>query len=246
MKREIFEAIVAARAATRPVVLLTRLPGGEQRLLEVGAAGAADEPPNGVSRTLFDAVLLAARRDEAATVELEEAEGGATFVQPFNPPLRLLLVGAVHIAQPLARMAALSGFAVVVIDPRAAFSTAERFPGVERISEWPDRALGALSPDRRTAIVTLTHDPKLDDPALDVALRSEAFYVGCLGSGKTHAARVGRLERRGFDAAAIARIRGPVGLRIGARSPAEIAVSILAQIIETLRGGPAPAAPAAR
>src|SRR5262249_57917630 len=131
----------------------------------------------------------------------------------------------VHIAQPLARMAALAGFAVVVVDPRSAFATDGRFPGVERSSEWPDKALAALAPDGRTAIVTLTHDPKLDDPALDVALRSNAFYVGCLGSRKTHASRLERLKRRGFTEADLDRLHGPVGLRINPRSPPEIAVS---------------------
>src|SRR5262249_1431008 len=215
------------RRAKRLVVLMTKRRAGEQRLL--ARRGTA---PGGVSAPLFDAARITAACDEASTVE----EDGATiFLQPFNPPLRLILVGAVHIAQPLARMAALAGFAVVVVDPRSAFATAERFPGVERSTEWPDRALEALAPDGRTAVVTLTHDPKLDDPALDVALRSSAFYVGCLGSRKTHASRRERLERRGFSGADLDRLHGPVGLRINARSPAEIAVSILAEIIQQLR-----------
>ena len=217
----------AARRAKRPVVLMTRLPEGEQRLLD--PRGAALE---GVTPALFDAARLAAARDESSTVE----EDGATiFLQPFNPPLRLILIGAVHIAQPLARMAALAGFAAVVVDPRSAFATDERFPGVERSTEWPDKALAALVPDSRTAVVTLTHDPKLDDPALDVALRSSAFYIGCLGSGKTHASRLERLRGRGFTEADLDRLHGPVGLRINARSPAEIAVSILGEIIQQLR-----------
>jgi len=223
----LLDELRAARRAKRPMVLITRLPDGAQRLLELRGT-----PPEGVSPALLDAARLAAARDETSIVE----EDGATiFLQPFNPPLRLILVGAVHIAQPLARMAALAGFATVVVDPRSAFATDDRFPGVERSTKWPDEALTALAPDGRTAVVTLTHDPKLDDPALDVALRSRAFYIGCLGSGKTHAARRERLARRGFTAADLARLHGPVGLRINARSPAEIAISILAEIIQELR-----------
>ncbi len=223
----LLDELRAARRAKRPVVLVTRLPDGAQRLLDPREAA-----PEGVSPALFDAAQLAAARDETSTVE----EDGATlFLQPFNPPLRLILIGAVHIAQPLARMAALAGFATVVVDPRRAFATDDRFPGVERSTAWPDEALTVLAPDGRTAVVTLTHDPKLDDPALDVALRSSAFYIGCLGSGKTHAARLERLARRGFTAADLARLHGPVGLRINARSPAEIAISILAEIIQQLR-----------
>jgi xanthine dehydrogenase accessory factor len=132
-------------------------------------------------------------------------------------------------------MAALSGFDVTVIDPRTAFATSERFPNLHLITAWPDEALADLPLDARTAVVTLTHDPKLDDPALIAALKSGAFYVGALGSKKTHGARVGRLKDAGFDDAAIARIHGPVGLDIGAVSPAEIAISVMAQIIERLR-----------
>src|SRR5262249_46817885 len=134
-------------------------------------------------------------------------------------------------------MAGRAGFDTVVAAPRAAFATEARFPGVERSTLWPDEALAKAAPDRRTAVVTLTHDPKLDDPALAAALRSNAFYVGCLGSQKTHAARLRRLREMGFSGGDLTRRAGPVGLRIGARTPAEIAVSILAQIVETLRGG---------
>lgn len=170
--------------------------------------------------------------DRSALVESPE---GRFFIEVFNPPLRLVVVGAVHIAQPLARMAAMAGYAVAVIDPRSAFASSERFPGVELSTEWPDEAMARLKPDRRTAIVTLTHDPKVDDPALVAALRSSAFYVGALGSKKTHAARLKRLADAGFKDTDFARIHGPVGLDIGAVSPAEIAVSILAQITATLR-----------
>jgi len=145
-------------------------------------------------------------------------------------------VGAVHIAQPLARMAALAGYLVTVVDPRTAFASDERFPGIAISTDWPDEALTQLKPDRRTAVITLTHDPKLDDPALAVALKSNAFYVGSLGSKRTHAARLKRLAELGFGEADVARIHGPVGLDIGAISPAEIAVSILAQMTLALHG----------
>jgi xanthine dehydrogenase accessory factor len=178
------------------------------------------------------AALSAALRDQSVVVEVA---GQAWFLNVFNSPPKLYIVGAVHIAQPLSQMAALAAFDVTVIDPRTAFATNERFPNLHLITAWPDEALADLPLDARTAVVTLTHDPKLDDPALVAALKSDAFYIGALGSKKTHAARVGRLTAAGFDAAAIARIRGPVGLDIGAVSPAEIAVSIMAQVIETLR-----------
>src|SRR5262249_35934930 len=151
-------------------------------------------------------------------------------------PLRLVIVGAVHVAQPLAGMAGLAGFAVTIVDPRRAFATGARFPEQALVVGWPDAAIAELAPDARTAVVTLTHDPKLDDPALVAALASPAFYVGCLGSAKTHAARRTRLGAQGIAAAALDRLHGPVGVRIGARTPAEIAVSILAEIVAALRG----------
>jgi xanthine dehydrogenase accessory factor len=229
VRGEVLDRILRARREKRAVVLATTLPTGEQTLHDPD--GPVDD--RGPSE-IFAAVRDAADRDQCVTVE---REGGSVFLQPFNPPLRLVLVGAVHIAQPLSQMATLAGFEVIVVDPRAAFATPERFaaPGVTLHPGWPDRALAELALDRRTAVVTLTHDPKLDDPALEVALRSPAFYVGCLGSGKTHAARLARFADRGFSEAERSRIFGPVGLRIGARSPAEIAVSILAQIVEVLR-----------
>lgn len=230
MKSALLDQILADRRVKRAVVLVTTLPSGEQQLLYPHEA-----PPEGASPALVEAARAAAARDQSVTVEID---GASVFLSPFNPPLRLVVVGAVHVAQPLAQMAALTGFEVVVVDPRAAFSTEARFPGVTRITTWPDKALAALGLDRRTAVVTLTHDPKLDDPALETALRSDAFYVGCLGSGKTHASRLARLEKRGFSAAELARLHGPVGLRIGARTPAEIAVSILGQVVEQLRAIP--------
>ncbi len=178
------------------------------------------------------AVEAALRRD---TSEMVETDSGPVFLQVFNPPLRLAIVGAVHIAQSLAPMAALAGYAVTVIDPRRAFASDARFPDVTLVNEWPDEALQAMAPDRRTAVVTLTHDPKIDDPGLDAALGSEAFYVAALGSRRTHAGRVARLKELGHDDAAIGRIHGPAGLDIGAVSPAEIAISVLAQMTAVLR-----------
>jgi len=226
MKPESLKQVLADRAAKRPVILATDLSSGEDRLIY------RDQPTG--EAALDQAAARAFRDDTAGTVEIG---GRKVFLNVFNPPLRLMVVGAVHIAQPLSRMAAMSGYDVTVIDPRSAFSTEDRFPGVTLRGEWPDEALSDLKPDARTAVVTLTHDPKLDDPALDVALKSEAFYIGALGSRKTHAARCERLRRLGHDENSLARIRGPVGLRIGAKSQAEIAVSILGQITETLRGG---------
>ena len=163
-------------------------------------------------------------------------EGETWFLHAFNPPLRLVVVGAVHIAQALVPMAAGLGYGVTVADPRRAFASDARFPGVAVSQAWPDEALDELRPDGRTAVVTLTHDPKLDDPALDRALRSPAFYVGALGSRRTHAARLDRLRALGHDEAALARIRGPVGLDIGAVTAPEIALSVLAQIVAVRRG----------
>lgn len=226
MKRETLKALVAARAKGQTAVLATRLDTGEERIVVPTAANDA----------LTQAARRAVARDQSANVELD---GATWFLNVFNSPPKLYIVGAVHIAQPLSRIGALAGFDVTVIDPRTAFATNERFPNLHLIAAWPDEALADLPLDMRTAVVTLTHDPKLDDPALIAALRSDAVYIGALGSKKTHAARIARLKAAGFDDNAITRIRGPVGLDIGAVSPAEIAVSIMAQIIETLRTPPA-------
>jgi len=166
-----------------------------------------------------------------------DAAGARVFVQVFSPPMRCFVVGAVHIAQPLTQMLALTGYRATVIDPRQSFATEARFPGVELTTDWPDEALERLKPDHRSAVVTLTHDPKLDDPALAVALRSDCFYIGALGSKRTHARRLERLAELGFGGADFARIRGPIGLPIGAVSQAEIAVSILAEMTQILRNG---------
>lgn len=219
-------ALRAAREAKRPVVLATRLSDGAQALVFPDAAEAA-------SPAVIDAARAALAADESATAEIA---GEAWFLHVHSPPLRLAVVGAVHIAQALVPLAAALGFGVTVIDPRRAFATAERFPGVAVSQDWPDEAMAAFAPDARSAVVTLTHDPKLDDPALDAALRSQAFYVGALGSRKTHAARLSRLRALGHGEAALARIRGPVGLDIGAETAPEIALSILAEIVAVRRG----------
>jgi xanthine dehydrogenase accessory factor len=212
------------------VVLATALDDAEDRLIRPDEADPGTEDEGAVA--LREAAREALRTDSALTRELG---GRRWLLNPYNPPQRMILVGAVHIAQTLAPMAAQAGFDVTVIDPRRAFATAERFPGVALDTRWPDEALAERAPDRRTAVVTLTHDPKLDDPALAAALRTGAFYVGALGSSRTHAARCERLREMGFDDAAIGRIHGPVGFAIGARGPAEIAVSILAQAVAVLR-----------
>lgn len=173
----------------------------------------------------------------AAAAEVADRSGfvGDWFLGVHNPPLRMVVVGAAHIAQSLVPMAGLAGYDVTVIDPREAFASAARFPGVRLLHDWPDAALAALRPDARTAVVTLTHDAKLDDPAILASLAAPVFYVGCLGSARTHAQRLARLRAAGLPEAALARIHAPVGADIGARSPAEIAVSILAQVTERLR-----------
>lgn len=229
MKIELLNRLLKDQQAKTPVALATNLASGQQALV-YGADAAGD--------LAADAAVCAAARDairadQSGTTTLPDGE---VFIHVFNPALRFIIVGAVHIAQPLARMAALADYDVTVVDPRGSFATDDRFPGVSLNDGWPDEAMAALAPDRRTAVVTLTHDPKLDDPALAVAIRSEAFYIGALGSRKTHAARVERLKADGFSDAEIGRIHGPVGLSLGGRSPAEIAVSILAQITTVLHG----------
>lgn len=230
MKGAILDRLLADRAAKIPVGLVTELAGGRQAIVHDDGTPSGDLA---LDAGQLAEVRKALSRDESGTLE---AGGGKLFAQVHNPPPRLLLVGAVHISQALAPMAAMAGYGVSVIDPRRAFATDERFPGIDMRGDWPDEAMAALKPDRRTAVVTLTHDPKLDDPALQSALRSPAFYIGALGSRKTHAARLERLAAAGFTPADVARIHGPVGLSIGALSPAEIAISVLAQITAVRRG----------
>ncbi len=223
MKAETLDRLRAARAERRPVARVAALDGSVDAVVEDGE-GPVPEPVLAVA-------LTAMKQNRSHDFE---HEGGRWFVQVFNPPLRLIVVGAVHISQPLIGMASGLGYDVTLVDPRGAFATAQRFPDVAICDEWPDDALEALDVDGRTAVVTLTHDPKLDDPALHVALRSEAFYIGALGSRRTHAKRVERLVEAGFDEAAIGRINAPIGLNLGGRAPAEIALAVAAQMTEAL------------
>lgn len=229
MKQAVFQALQAARAAKQPAVLATDLTSGQQLL--IGGDGERLAGELSLNEDLAEVAQQALAEDRSA---MDPDRG--LFIQVFNPPLRLVVVGAVHIAQALVPMAQTLGYAVTVVDPRRAWASAERFPGIHLTHDWPDEALAALKPDGRTAIVALTHDPKLDDPALTLALGSPAFYVGALGSRKTHEKRRQRLAEAGVGEAAFARIDGPIGLAIGAKSPAEIALSILAKITQVRRG----------
>lgn len=228
MKRALLEKLVEARAASRSVALVSDLKTSLQSLVfdDVYQGSLGLEP-----------AVLAQIRDRLAADRsgLVDTGEGRLFVDCHPAPLRLILVGAVHIAQALAPMAQALGYGVTIIDPRGAFATPERFPGMALIRDWPDEGVTALAPDRRSALVTLTHDPKLDDPALSAGLASTAFYIGALGSRKTHAARLERLAASGIGEDQLGRIHGPVGLAIGAKSPAEIAVAILAQMTAALR-----------
>lgn len=227
MRAETLAALNEARAAKRRVCLVRYLEGGGEALIVDGVVGLGKVPVE-----VAEAAVDALRSDRSLTVDTSQ---GRAFLQVFNPPLRLLVIGAVHISQALAPMAGLAGYQVTVIDPRRAFSTDSRFPDVAMSQDWPDDAMTALAPDRRTAVAALTHDPKLDDPGLDAALRSEAFYIAALGSRRNHAGRLERLKELGHDPATLARIHGPAGLDIGAVSPAEIAISILAEMTRALR-----------
>ena len=213
MPVEVLEALVDAEVAKTPVAYVAALDGPAR------SVAAADDYP------------VRFRADRSGV-----EEDGKTFVVVRNPPLRMIIVGAVHIAQFLVPMARACGYAPVLIDPRGAFGSAARFPGEDVRDDWPDEALAALAPDTRTAVVTLTHDPKLDDPAIMATLRGPAFYLGCLGSNRTHGKRLDRLKAAGFSEDEVARIHAPVGLNIGGKSPAEIAVSIMAQVTAVLRG----------
>lgn len=216
MPEPLLADLVAARAARQARAYVVNLSDWSRALL---APGAAPED------------VQARFRADRSGVE------GETFTAIHNPALRLIVVGAVHIAQALLPMARLAGYDPTLIDPRDAFGSAARFPGETILHDWPDEAMAALRPDARTAVVTLTHDSKLDDPAIQAALASDCFYLGCLGSTRTHAKRLDRLRAAGVSEAQIARIHAPVGLDIGAKTPAEIAVSVLGQITQTLRRG---------
>jgi xanthine dehydrogenase accessory factor len=223
MKLSLLTALNVERAARRAVIVVTDVVSGEQRLVK--AADIANDP--------LKTVLAGHLRSGKSGIE-ETAEG-RVFVTVYVPAAQLVAIGAVHISQALAPIAKLLGYDVTIVDPRTAFATSERFPDVEVIAEWPDKALPPLGVDHYTAFVALTHDPKIDDPALLHALSRDCFYIGALGSRKTHARRIDRLKQEGASEADLARIHAPIGLDIGAVSPAEIAVAIMAQITERLR-----------
>jgi len=228
MKGRVLDAVIAAGHETRSIALATDLATGRQLLVD-DVAAEGDLTLNAAALAeVRDALLI----DRNMTLETSE---GRIFVEVFSPPRRCFVVGAVHIAQPLVQMLRLADYGVTVIDPRGSFATEARFPGVDLTQEWPDEALERLRPDHRSAVVTLTHDPKLDDPALAVALRSDCFYIGALGSRRTHAARCSRLTELGLSDSDLKRIHGPIGLAIGAVSPAEVAISIVAQMTQILR-----------
>ena len=221
MKREFLDQILAARVKRQGVALVTHLESGAQRMVARSQAG--DDP-------------LVAQLDEAFRFDQSGTHAG-NFINIFNPPLRLIMIGAVHIAQSVIPIAQLAGYDVIVIDPRGAFATGARFPGVTLHAEWPDEVLPRVGLDARTAMIALTHDPKIDDPALNAALKSELFYIGALGSKKTQGARAARLKEKGFSDTDIARIHGPIGLAIGAKGAPEIAISIMAEMTRSLRLG---------
>jgi xanthine dehydrogenase accessory factor len=226
MKLEILSALNAERAARRAVVVITDVGSGEERLVK--AADVAQDP----LKEVLEKHLRSGRSG------MEETPQGRVFLTVHVPATRLVITGAVHISQALAPIASMLGYDVTIVDPRTAFASAERFPDVKVIAEWPDTALPPLGIDRYTAFVALTHDPKIDDPALTHALQRDCFYVGALGSRKTHARRVERLKGQGLTDAGLARIHAPIGLPISAESPSEIAVAIMGQITQRLRERP--------
>lgn len=231
MKLDLLAELNALRAARRPSVLVTDLADGAQRLLT---------PDRFAGDPIGDEAEKALRAGRSCAVE---AGGKRLFLTVQAPPVRLVIAGAVHIAQSIAPMAAQCGFDVTIIDPRTAFAAEQRFPAARVLAQWPQDAIPAIGGlDTHTAVAAVTHDPKIDDPALVAALQAGCFYVGALGSRKTHGRRIERLGAAGLSAQLINRIRAPIGLDIGAISPAEIAVSILAEIIEAQRKKPLRAA----
>jgi xanthine dehydrogenase accessory factor len=226
MRLDLLKGMNEERVNRRAAILVTQIGGDEQRLVK---AGALDADP------LAEALEGALRSGKSGMVE---HEGSSYFLTVQVPSVRLVTIGAVHISQALTPIARIAGLNVTIIDPRTAFATPERFPDAPVIAEWPDEALDRTPLDRYTAIALLTHDPKIDDIALVRALNAECFYIGALGSRKTHARRLERMRAQGFGEAALARIHAPIGLDIGAVSPAEIAVSIIGEIIGALRKKP--------
>src|SRR5437870_5146687 len=223
MKLDILRALNAERAARRAAVVVTDMASGEQRLVKT--ADIARDPLK----------ALIEKRIRGGKSGMEETPQGKLFLTVHVPPSRLVITGAVHISQALAPIGRLLGYDVTIVDPRTAFASIERFPDVKVIAEWPDIALPPLGIDRYTAFVALTHDPKIDDPALTHALARDCFYIGALGSKKTHARRIERLKVQGLSDGTLARIHAPIGLAIGAVSPSEIAVAIMGEITAELR-----------
>ncbi|MDQ4061398.1 MAG: XdhC family protein [Pseudomonadota bacterium] len=226
MRLDLLRELNEARAARRPIILATATEGGGQRLIRPGDR-------------MEDERLAAevAARWRSGRSGLVESADGPVFLTVHLPPPKLVVIGAVHISQALAPMARIAGLDVAIVDPRTAFATTERFPDVPLLAEWPQDALPKLGVDRYTALAALTHDPKIDDPALLHAFASDCFYIGALGSRKTHGRRIERLKAQGVGENALARIHAPIGLDIGAESPAEIATAVLAQVIQALRKG---------
>lgn len=233
MKRATLDALLSLRAVGQPAALVKDLASGRECLITADTS-IGDLPVEADLQTRAHAAIA---RDRS---ELVETADGRLFIQVFQPPSRLIIVGAVHISQALAPMATLAGYAVTIVDPRRALLQRKPFDEIVSTDAWPDKALQTLRPDTRTAVVVLSHDPKIDDPALVAALKSDAFYVGALGSQKSHAKRRDRLAAAGIDDDTFARVHGPVGLAIGALTPAEIAVSILAEMTQIRRRGGAP------
>lgn len=225
MKRATLETVLDAQKRRKPIAVITELESGSQRVV----------PRENLSGDPLAAVLAEGFRFDRSGICREG--GTEQFITIHNPPLRLVIIGAVHIAQSVIPMAQLAGYDVTVIDPRGAFATGARFPGIALHAEWPDEVIPQVGLDARTALIALTHDPKIDDPALHAALNSEVFYIGALGSKKTHGSRLDRLRKAGFSDDALARIHGPIGLAIGAQGAAEIAISIVGEMTRALRLG---------
>jgi xanthine dehydrogenase accessory factor len=230
MKLSILTALNTERANRRAAIVVTDVASGEQRLVK--GADVTNDP-------LKDLLEKHIRSGKSG---MEETPSGKVFLTVYVPPPRLVITGAVHISQALAPVAKLLDYDVIIVDPRTAFASPERFPDVKLLAQWPDEALPPLNIDRYTAFVALTHDPKIDDPALIHVLSKDCFYIGALGSRKTHARRLERLTAQGIGDNELARIHAPIGLDIGAISPPEIAVSIMAQITARLRQVPEKAA----
>ena len=224
----VFQQLMIDRQNQRPVCLVTNLNDNGKILIHAQDGSTLAGMPSALQAAIIESMNKEINR-------IFQSEQGAYFIHAYKPQPQIIIIGAVHIAIPLVQMAELTGFEPVVIDPRAAFASRQRFPDVTLRCEWPDEALESIPLHIRTAMVALTHDPKIDDPALLAALGSPAFYIGALGSRKTHADRLQRLGEQGMDAQTLARIHGPVGLDIKALTPAEIAVSIMAQIVQSYR-----------